>query len=578
MLSTLSSHYDPRLVALSVLIAVLASGAALDLAGRVTGTHGRARALWLTGGAFAMGVGIWSMHYTGMLAFRLPIVVHYHTPTVALSLLAAILASAVALELASRETLGGVRVAVGSVVMGSGIAAMHYIGMAAVRLEAVVDWNTLVVALSIAIAITVSAVALALAFRFGHAAARAWTWQKLASAVVMGLAVSSMHYTGMAAAHFISRPGPVDTAGATTVSAVGTAAVVATTVAVLVLAIATSLVDRRIAGVRERAAAALEASEARYRFSFEANPIPMWVADRVTGGFVMVNDAAVQQYEFSRQEFLARTIRDIRPPEDVALLDRYLTDRPPGLQVAAGVWRHRRKSGAVFPAEVSSHEILFDGRQAILVMAVDVSERERAQSALRERERQLADAQAVAHVGSWEWDIPNSRITWSDELYRMYGVPLGSPVGYGQFVERLHPEDRRRVEDIVAEGLAARRAIEFECRIVRPDGEVRHVLGRSVVSVDAAGVPVRMAGTSFDITDVKAAEEKQRALIQQLQTALLEVKTLRGILPICATCKRVHTEEGSWEQVESYVRQRTNAEFSHGLCPDCAAATWGAAG
>ena len=84
-----------------------------------------------------------------------------------------------------------------------------------------------------------------------------------------------------------------------------------------------------------------------------------------------------------------------------------------------------------------------------------------------------------------------------------------------------------------------------------------------------------MAGTSLDITDRKLAEENQRTLLRELQQSVAEVKTLQGILPICASCKRIRDEDGEWEAVESYVREHTNAEFSHGLCPDCAKATWG---
>src|SRR6266404_392100 len=127
----LIGSYNYPLVALSVLIAIFASYAALDLAGRVTATSGRTRAVWLLGGAGAMGTGIWSMHYIGMLAFILPIPVAYHWPTVLLSLFAAILASVVALGVVSRRKMGWFRALVGSVLMGAGIASMHYTGMAA---------------------------------------------------------------------------------------------------------------------------------------------------------------------------------------------------------------------------------------------------------------------------------------------------------------------------------------------------------------------------------------------------------------------------------------------------------------
>src|ERR1700675_4243304 len=132
----LAGIYDYRLVALSVLISMLASYAALDLGGRVTASRGSVRSLWLMGGAAAMGIGIWSMHYIGMLAYHLPIAIFYHCPTVLLSLLAAALAPAVALFVVSRDEKGFPRIGIGGLLMGSGIAAMHYVGMDAMRLQA----------------------------------------------------------------------------------------------------------------------------------------------------------------------------------------------------------------------------------------------------------------------------------------------------------------------------------------------------------------------------------------------------------------------------------------------------------
>jgi NO-binding membrane sensor protein with MHYT domain len=134
--SALMGFYDYRLVALSVVIAMLAAYAALDLAGRVTAARGMIRFAWLSGGAFAMGLGIWSMHYVGMEAMRLPVPVKYDWPTVLLSMVAAVLASGTALFVVSRKTMGLALAIAGSILMGSGIAAMHYIGMAAMRLPA----------------------------------------------------------------------------------------------------------------------------------------------------------------------------------------------------------------------------------------------------------------------------------------------------------------------------------------------------------------------------------------------------------------------------------------------------------
>src|SRR5919197_5266390 len=144
----MQGSYDYRLVILSVLIAICAAYAALDLAARTTAAKGRIRLAWLGGGATAMGLGIWSMHYIGMLAFSLPVLVLYDWPTVLLSLLAAVFASAVALFVVSRKKMGWRRALLGSAIMGGGIATMHYTGMAAMRLPATCSYDSLLLTLS----------------------------------------------------------------------------------------------------------------------------------------------------------------------------------------------------------------------------------------------------------------------------------------------------------------------------------------------------------------------------------------------------------------------------------------------
>src|ERR1700726_594048 len=225
---------------------MFASYAALDLAGRVTATGGWARAVWLLGGAAAMGTGIWSMHYIGMLAFLLPIPVAYHWPTVLLSLLAAVLASVVALGVVSRQKMGAFRALAGSVLMGASISSMHYIGMAAMRLPAVCQFNSFLVVLSVVFAVLISLAALWITFHFRDEKTGIG-WEKLAGAVVMGAAIPVMHYTGMAAASFTPSGMPADLSHAVSISALGTAGIAAATFIVLGLVLLTSSVDRRFA-------------------------------------------------------------------------------------------------------------------------------------------------------------------------------------------------------------------------------------------------------------------------------------------------------------------------------------------
>ncbi len=183
---TLIGHYDYRLVALSVAIAIIAAYAALDLSGRMTIARGRARHAWLCGGAFAMGIGIWSMHYMGMEAFRLPVPVLYDWPTVLLSMVAAILASAVALLVVTQARLTMTAAMVGSVLMGGGIAAMHYVGMHAMRLTAMCVYSGGVVALSILLGIVISFVAIRLTFAVREHTSP-WSWRKLRNGLLMGV-------------------------------------------------------------------------------------------------------------------------------------------------------------------------------------------------------------------------------------------------------------------------------------------------------------------------------------------------------------------------------------------------------
>ncbi len=217
--ATLTGSYDYSEVALSVLIAIFASYAALDLSGRVNAARGRVRLAWLSGGAIAMGIGIWAMHFKGMFAFHLPVPVRYYWPTVLGSLLVAVLASAVGLYMASRHKMGWAEALWSGVIMSAGIAGMHYIGMAAMRLPAITLYSPLLVTCSILLAVLFSLIALLLAFDLREETR--WSVpRRLGSATVMGAAVSAMHYTGMAAASFVPAS-PPDFSHAVSITPVG---------------------------------------------------------------------------------------------------------------------------------------------------------------------------------------------------------------------------------------------------------------------------------------------------------------------------------------------------------------------
>jgi diguanylate cyclase (GGDEF)-like protein/PAS domain S-box-containing protein len=297
----LVGSYNYRLVALSVAISVLASYAALDVAGRVMSARGRVRVAWLTGGAVVMGLGIWSMHYVGMLAFRLPVAVQYDWPTVLVSLLAAIFASAIALFVVSREKMDLHRAIIGSVFMGSGIAGMHYIGMAAMRLPAMCHFSPAMVMISVILAIAISLVALWQTFRFREET-KSGGWQKVVSAIAMGAAIPMMHYTGMAAASFT----PTVAVGgnlsrALTISSLGTISIIIVTFMALGLTVLTSLVDRRFSAQ----ALKLESNEKKSREILET-ALDAFVGMDSRGTIVDWNAQAVATFGWSREEALGQ--------------------------------------------------------------------------------------------------------------------------------------------------------------------------------------------------------------------------------------------------------------------------------
>jgi two-component system, sensor histidine kinase and response regulator len=295
--SFLIGFYDYRLVATSVFVAILAAYAALDLAGRVTATKGKARLAWLGGGAFAMGTGIWAMHYLGMEAFRLPVTVLYDGPTILFSMVAAIVASAVALLVVSRKTMSLAASVVGAIVMGSAIAAMHYIGMESMRLPAMCEYSPGLVTLSVILAIGISFVAIRLAFAFrGDQSNRGW--RRAAAGLIMGLAIPVMHYVGMAAVNFM--PAPLEAATLThaiRISDVGIVSITLVTLMMLGLVFITAMVDRRFSVQ----AMELELSEERHRSTAEM---------AIEREKAKVAEAS----SLAKSEFLANMSHEIRTP------------------------------------------------------------------------------------------------------------------------------------------------------------------------------------------------------------------------------------------------------------------------
>jgi NO-binding membrane sensor protein with MHYT domain/nitrogen-specific signal transduction histidine kinase len=413
----LVGSYDYTLVALSVLIAMFASYAALDLAGRVTAAGGWTRAVWLLGGAGAMGIGIWSMHYIGMLAFILPIPVAYHWPTVLLSLIAAILASVVALDVVSRQKMGWFRALAGSVLMGAGIAGMHYIGMAAMRLPAMCQFDSFLVVLSVVFAVLISLAALWITFHFRDEKTGIG-WEKLAGAVVMGAAIPVMHYTGMAAANFTPSGMPTDLSHAVTISTLGTGGIAAVTFIVLGLALLTSWVDRRFATqtleVQEEKLQQTEAylSEAQ-RLSHTGS-----FGWRVSTGDIIWSEESFRIFQYDRTtkptvELILRRVH----PEDAALVQQTIERAAQGGKDFEHEYRLVMSNGSIKHVHVVAHALNdVSGSVEFVGAVMDVTERKRAEE---ERERLRQVHEDLARV---------NRVTTMGELTASLAHEVNQPI------------------------------------------------------------------------------------------------------------------------------------------------------
>jgi PAS domain S-box-containing protein len=165
---------------------------------------------------------------------------------------------------------------------------------------------------------------------------------------------------------------------------------------------------------------------------------------------------------------------------------------------------------------------------SLLILGAVLSERVEAERMLERANARLAEAQELAHIGSWEWDIASDRVTWSDELYRLYGLqPQSVKIDYETYVARVHPDDRERVQDAVRDATDARRPFAFEHRIQLDDEQTRWVQGQGRVIVDDTGTPVRMVGTSQDITERKRVDELRDSILSavshELRTPLTSI-------------------------------------------------------
>jgi NO-binding membrane sensor protein with MHYT domain/nitrogen-specific signal transduction histidine kinase/ActR/RegA family two-component response regulator len=452
--------YNPHLVALSIMVAVFASYTALDLGGRVADARGVTRRVWLVAAAIAMGGGIWSMHFIAMLAFSMPIPMSYEIGLTMFSLVVAIFVTGAGFYFINRQSGPPLPLVFSSIFMGLGIAAMHYIGMAAMRGHAELRYDFLFVALSLAIAIGASTAALWLAFRTKDLG------QKLVAAVVMGLAISGMHYSAMRGTTFAVHGAVHETQGYASLDQTNLAlAVAGITFVILAFGLIASLSEQKRAqealreaqadlytdlqqenSERRRAEEALRRSEAylaeaqnlSHTGSFGWNPVTdeiYWSAE------------TFRIYEFDPANPLefARVIQQTHP-DDRAFLEQTLNRARHDQKDFELKYRLLTSDGSVKHLQVVARRIADEsGSLEYVGTVMDVTQRKRAEEAQRAQElereamqRQRQQAAKMEALGQLAGGIAHD-----------FNNLLGSILGYAELVQ-----------DGLGEGDAVRRHID----------------------------------------------------------------------------------------------------------------------
>lgn len=391
--------YDIGLVMLSVLIAVLASYTALDLAARLELHEGRNSTLWLVGGALSMGLGIWAMHFIGMLAFHLPIALAYDIPLTLGSVMPAMLAAFIAFAVIRRGRTDRGTLAAGATIMGIGIAAMHYSGMAALKMSPPIRYDPALFALSVAIAIMASVAALWIGLRARPAAGLAGR-HRIAAALFMGLAIAGMHYTGMAAAEFdpesvcLAAPQGLEPRGLAMIIGGGTLLLFGFIAAVAAL---DSTLQARAAEIAAGMTRELELSHRRLSESEAASRLareelemviensPLAIYTRDTSGVVTGwNPAAERMFGWTAEEVIGGQLPTV-PPEDRHASEELRRRVLGGEPLVQDDVRRLRRDGTriVINTTLAPLREPSGGVRGYVTIASDITERKRAEESLR---------------------------------------------------------------------------------------------------------------------------------------------------------------------------------------------------
>ncbi|HVR48646.1 MAG TPA: PAS domain S-box protein [Pseudorhodoferax sp.] len=512
--------YDPWLVALSLVVAIGSSWAALQLVGYARATAGGLHRIASGAGAIVLGAGIWAMHFIGMLAFQLCARVDYSPSVTVASMAPSLVASATALRLIAQPRISSAQLVVGGVLVGTGIGAMHYGGMLAMRTTLTIVFDPPWVGASIGIAVVLAVLALWVRFGLlarGHLSVRR---ANIIAALVMGMAIAGMHYTAMAAARFagVAAPDSMPLQNEHLSLAAGVAAV-ALGICLLAFGVHALL---RFVHINQQ----LRESEGRLRAVVDT-AVDGIVSVGATGVIQSFNHSAERIFGWHADEVIGKSVRMLMTPESAGADDSHIADY---LRLDAdrilGAGREVRgvnRSGARIALRLAVSRIVVRGQPVFFGIVTDISVRKAIQHELRLREAQyrtlIANMPGVAFRR--EAGASGRLLFVSDRIENLTGWPaVDFMAGHQSLAALVPPDDASRAQSIVGAALLAGQPYSVEYRLVHRDGHERWISESAGGARDAGGILQSIDGVMIDVTDERLRRRQFETAVHVLNSAM----------------------------------------------------------
>ena len=512
--------YDPGLVLLSILIAIFASGMAMQIAGMARSSHSWVhQQIAIITGSIALGGGVWAMHFIGMLAFELCTPVDYKPIPTMFSLLPAFCASWVALRILARRDITVNQLIAGGVLVGAGIGAMHYTGMTAMQMSALLRYNPWMFSLSIVVAVVLAVLALWARFSL-----RGWSnltdgWSVIISGIVMGLAISGMHYTGMAAARFVGTPTsvlPQQTSGATFIALAVS----------FITVVVTILVGGANGAIRYRLLfRQMRANESRLQAIFDT-AVDGIITINSKGIVQSLNRSAEHLFGWSSGEVIGNNINMLMQEPNRSLHDGFLdTYARTGRTRIIGIGTEvtgLQKNGSLLPIRLAIGKATLPDESLFVGFVSDISQRKQMEQALRKSEQQYRSL--IRNIPGASFRVAlNDNLTVlfvSEAVLSMTGWDASDFLEGRQTRENLMvPGDRDRVRTEVRQAIAEERNYMVEYRIEHRDGRQLWLWESGSAFRDEQGQPQWVDGVVLDITERRQMEEELRSAKDRAELA-----------------------------------------------------------